>query len=255
MGTLQASLHAHAWGLEPISDSPAVASGTPHTRAPGRHWSRVSAPLAGKNERNLFPNLAVCGRGVEFDHLPRLRLHLDAVGERIHRHHGGRGRPSHRFRGAAGTGSLLLSRLDVDQRLCGDVHLDDLAILVCDAPGLCCAFDMDHGGAQRLPKDAGRDEHGDGEYDPEQAQRAWTRLAMHSVSPLCEPDPPMSTPRSQGRYQGAEGKESPWHRAWSQPKSPVSRANYLFFIGLAELSILNTRYVPAAIGGGNTHFS
>jgi hypothetical protein len=83
--TLPLLQHSHAWGLEHISDSPAVTAGTPHTRAPCRPWSRVSAQLAGKNERDLFPNLAVCGRGVEFDHLPCLRPDLDAVGERIGR--------------------------------------------------------------------------------------------------------------------------------------------------------------------------
>jgi hypothetical protein len=52
------------------------------------------------------------------------------------------------------------------------VHLDDLAVHVRDMPGLCGAFDLHHGGAQRLPKGAGRDKRGDGEDDPEQAQRA-----------------------------------------------------------------------------------
>jgi hypothetical protein len=37
---------------------------------------------------------------------------------------------------------------------------------------------MDHGGAQRLPKGAGRHKHGGGEYNAEQAQHAWTRRAM-----------------------------------------------------------------------------
>jgi len=31
---------------------------------------------------------------------------------------------------------------------------------------------MHHGGAQWLPKGAGRNQHGDGEDDPEQVQRA-----------------------------------------------------------------------------------
>jgi hypothetical protein len=54
----------------------------------------------------------------------------------------------------------------------GDVHLDDLAIPVRDVPGVWDAFDMHHGGAQRLPKGAGRDKHGGGAYDPEQGQSA-----------------------------------------------------------------------------------
>ena len=33
-------------------------------------------------------------------------------------------------------GPLLLTGLDVDKRVCGDVHLDDLAILVRDVPGV-----------------------------------------------------------------------------------------------------------------------
>jgi hypothetical protein len=65
-----------------------------------------------------------------------------------------------------------------------ELSVDDLAMHVRDVPGLFCALDMHHGGAQRLPKGAGRDQRGDGEYDPEQAQSAWTRLARHSVSPL-----------------------------------------------------------------------
>src|SRR5262245_52579606 len=68
------------------------------------------------------------------------------------------------------------------------MHLDDLAILVCDAPGVLYAFDMHHGGAQRLAKGAGRNKHGSGEYKAEQAQSAWVSLAMHSITPLCEPD-------------------------------------------------------------------
>ena len=52
-------------------------------------------PLSGHTERDLFPNLAVFGKGFEFDHLPCLRLHLHAVGERIHRHHGCQHRPCH----------------------------------------------------------------------------------------------------------------------------------------------------------------
>jgi hypothetical protein len=54
---------------------------------------------------------------------------------------------------------------------------------------------------------------------------------------------------------GAEGKESPWHRAWSQPQSPVSRANYLFFIGLAELSVLNAHISLTIFGYGYPCFS
>src|SRR5215216_8075123 len=63
--------------------------------------------------------------------------------------------------------------------------------------------------------------------------------------------------RHQGHREdimGAEGKESPWHRAWSQPKSPVSRANCLLCIGLAELSMLNAPFLPIIFGRGNTHF-
>ena len=131
-----------------------------------------SGPLSGHNERDLFPNLAVFGSSVEFDHLPRLCLDLHTVGEGIHRHHGGQDRPCPLARGAAGAGPLLLTGLDVDQRVGGDVHLDDLAILVRDVPGVWDAFDMYHGGAQRLPKGAGHDQQGDGEDDPEQAQRA-----------------------------------------------------------------------------------
>jgi hypothetical protein len=42
-----------------------------------------SGPLSGHNERDLFPNLAVFGSSVEFDHLPRLCLDLHTVGECI----------------------------------------------------------------------------------------------------------------------------------------------------------------------------
>ena len=160
------------------------------------HWSRGYTQLSGDNEGDLFPNLSVFGSGFEFDHLPRLRLHLHAVCERIHRHHRGKHRPRHLSRGAACTGPLLLTGLDVDDRLRGDFHLDYLAMHVRDVPGLFCAFDMHHGCAQRLPKGAGRDKRGDGEDDPEQAQSAWTRLAMHIVTPLCDPTPKC---RHQGR--------------------------------------------------------
>ena len=118
------------------------------------HWSRVSAQLSGDNERDLFPDPWPRAGGFEFDHLPRVRLHLHAAGERIHRHHGGQDRP-------LACPEVLLAPaappdyLDIDQRLGGDVHLDDLAILVRDAPGVCDAFDMHHSGAQRVGKGLG----------------------------------------------------------------------------------------------------
>src|SRR5215211_2920234 len=126
-------------------------------------------------------------------------------------------RPSQRKRSFSSTtlavdgGSLFFARLlrEPHNRLRGDVHLDYLAIPIRNVPGLFGAFDMHHSCAQRLSKGAERDNHGDGEDGPEQAQRAWTRLAMHSVSPLCEPDPPRSTPRSQGRYHGGRGERKP----------------------------------------------
>jgi hypothetical protein len=80
-----------------------------------------SPSLVGNNERDLVPNLEVFGCGVEFDHLPCLRLDLDAVGERIHRSPSGWDWPAHLARGAAGIGPLLRTRLDVDHRLGGDM--------------------------------------------------------------------------------------------------------------------------------------
>ena len=128
--------------------------------------------LSGKNERDLFPNLSVFSRGFEFDHLPRFCLHLHAVCQRIRRHHRGQHRPCHWSRSATGTGRRLLTGLDVDDRLRGDFHLDYLAMHVRDVPSLFCAFDLHHGGAQRLPNGAGCEKRGDGEDDPEQAKRA-----------------------------------------------------------------------------------
>src|SRR4029453_10963395 len=124
-------------------------------------------------------------------------------------------------RGAAGAGPLLLTGLDVDKRVGGDVHLDDLAILVRDVPGVWDAFDMHHGGAQRLPKGAGHDQHGDGEDDPEQAQSAWTRLTMHLIAPLCDPDPTISTHRSKGRSQWSIGERKP-----IESRMPCRRTSY-----------------------------
>ena len=63
----------------------------------GQPSSSIPLPLSRNNERDLFPNLSVFGRGVEFDHLPRLRPHLHAICERIHRHHRGKHRPRHLF--------------------------------------------------------------------------------------------------------------------------------------------------------------
>jgi hypothetical protein len=53
---------------------------------------------------------------------------------------------------------------------------------------------------------------------------------------------------------GAEGKESLWHRACSQPQSAVSRANCLVFIGLAELSILNAHFLQTILVKEKTAF-
>jgi hypothetical protein len=121
----------------------------PHRQALLSHLHHEE-PLSGNTERDLFPNLAVFGRGFEFDYLPCLRLHLHAVGERIHRHHGCQHRPCHLSRGTACTGSLRLTGLDIDERLRGDLHLDYLAIPIRNVPGLFGAFDMHHSCAQRL---------------------------------------------------------------------------------------------------------
>src|SRR5262245_39801860 len=64
------------------------------------------------------------------------------------------------------------------------MHLDNLAILVRDVPNVWDAFDMHHGSAQLLPNGAGHDQHSDGEDEPEQAQRPWTKLTRPSVTPL-----------------------------------------------------------------------
>jgi hypothetical protein len=95
----------------------------------------------------------------------------------------------------------------------GFALLDALAIPVRHVPGVCGAFDLHHGGAQRLPKGAGCDQHGDSDDDPEQAQRASPRLARHRVAPRCDLDPTIEIHRSKSRYHGGRGQESLVHRA------------------------------------------
>ena len=110
-------------------------------------------------------------------------------------------------------GRPRLTGLDVDQRGCGDVHLDDLAILVRDVPGVWDTFDMHHGGAQWLPKDAGRDQHDDGKYDPSRRSVPgpdWRCIAfLLSVTRT----PPGRPKGRRAATIGAWGKESSSNRA------------------------------------------